>query len=314
MNEGIREHEPVLVRELIDAVVVGPGGVFVDCTFGRGGHALAVLERAGPDARLLGLDRDPDAVRAGARLAQAHAGLEVLHARFGDLGRVLEERGMTPDAIYFDLGVSSPQLDQPHRGFSFLRDGPLDMRMDPGAGESAARWLAHAAQRDIEAVLRDLGEERYARRIARAIVRARAEQPLRRTAELAALVAAAMPAAARHAEAGQHPATRTFQALRMHVNDEVAELDAGLEQAVDALRADGRLAVISFHSGEDRRVKRFLRDASRPPRPSRHLPLPPDLPPPRLYAVAGPVSASAGEIARNPRARSARLRHARRCA
>ena len=313
MNGETQTHAPVLVEELLDALVTGEGGTYVDCTFGRGGHAAAVLRRAGPRARVLGLDRDPEAVRAGRELAATQPGLSVVHARFSRLASVVQDSAVTPDGIYFDLGVSSPQLDRAQRGFSFLRDGPLDMRMDPGAGESAAQWLAHATASEIEGVLREYGEERYARRIARAIVLARRDAPLETTFALAEVVTRAMPAAARHAEPGQHPTTRCFQAIRMQVNDERRELSSGLQQALEVLQVGGRLVVISFHSGEDRIVKRFLRDASRPPMPSRHAPVPANLPPPRLTGVSKLISAGAQELARNPRARSARLRHAQKC-
>jgi len=311
MNGDTQEHAPVLVEELVNALAVRQGGTYVDCTFGRGGHALAVLRHAG--TRVLALDRDPDAVEAGRKLAGGQPRLEVVHARFGSLGKVLQDRNLTPDGIYFELGVSSPQLDRAERGFSFLRDGPLDMRMDPGSGEPARDWLGRASGPDIEQALKRYGEERYARRIARAIVRARGEAPIETTAQLVAIIARAMPAAVRRAASEQHPATRSFQAIRMQVNDERRELELGLAQALEALKVGGRLAVISFHSGEDRVVKRFLRDASRPPMPSRHEPVPAELPEPRVRGVSRPISASAGELACNPRARSARLRCAEKC-
>jgi 16S rRNA (cytosine1402-N4)-methyltransferase len=218
------------------------------------------------------------------------------------------------DGVLFDLGISSPQIDEPGRGFSLRGDGPLDMRMDPDAGRSAAEWLATADEDDIVRVLRDFGEERFARRIAGALLRARGDAPITRTAQLAELVAAAVPARARRADPGQHPATRTFQAIRIHVNSELAELDAGLQQALQCLRLGGRLAVVSFHSLEDRRVKRFMRALSRPPMPSRHEPLPASAPAARLRVCGKALRAGRDEIARNPRARSAVLRVAEKIA
>jgi 16S rRNA (cytosine1402-N4)-methyltransferase len=284
------------------------GGTYADCTFGRGGHARALLARGGPRTRVLALDRDPEAVRTADMLAARDPRLIVAHARFGALAREAAERGLRFDGVLFDLGVSSPQIDTPQRGFSLRADGPLDMRMDPGCGPSAAQWLAAAGEEEIAAVLRDYGEERHARRIAAALVRARAQAPIDTTTRLAALVADAMPGRSRRSEPGQHPATRTFQAIRIHVNRELEELDRGLEQALEVLVPAGRLAVISFHSLEDRRVKRFLRDHARPPLPSRHLPLPGDLPAPRLVLRGPAVRAGSGEVARNPRSRSAVLR------
>jgi len=314
VDRGEAHHVPVLLDEVLAALEPRAAGVYADCTFGRGGHARALLARLGPDARLLALDRDPEAVSAGQALAASDPRLEVVHARFGALAEVAASRGLRFDGVLFDLGVSSPQIDTPARGFSLRADGPLDMRMDPGSGLSAADWLASAAQEEIATVLHTLGEERHARRIAAALVRARDEARIDTTARLAALVAAAMPARSRRSDPGQHPATRSFQAIRIHVNRELEELDRGLAQALECLAPGGRLVVISFHSLEDRRVKRFMRDLSCPPRPSRHLPLPDDLPPPRLRLCARAVRAGADEVARNPRARSAVLRAAEKLA
>jgi 16S rRNA (cytosine1402-N4)-methyltransferase len=227
---------------------------------------------------------------------------------------IRKERVGRLSGVLLDLGVCSMHLDRPERGFSFLEDGPLDMRMDPDAGRSAAEWLATADEDDIVRVLRDFGEERFARRIAGALLRARGDAPITRTAQLAELVAAAVPARARRADPGQHPATRTFQAIRIHVNSELAELDAGLQQALQCLRLGGRLAVVSFHSLEDRRVKRFMRALSRPPMPSRHEPLPALAPAARLRVCGKALRAGRDEIARNPRARSAVLRVAEKIA
>ncbi len=299
-------HRPVLLEEVLEALDVRAAGRYVDATYGRGGHAAAVLACLGPAGRLLVLDRDPEAVAH----ARAHLGgdprVRVAQGSFAALAGLVAAQGWAGrvDGILMDLGVSSPQLDDPGRGFSFLRDGPLDMRMDPAAGESAADWLNRAPEREIARVIAEYGEERHARRIARAIVRAR---PLRRTAELAEVVARAVPGR----EPGKHPATRTFQAIRIHVNRELEALRAGLAQAVEALAPGGRLVVISFHSLEDRIVKRFLRGEARPAPPA------PGLPPPRaprLRLLGGPVRPGAAEVAANPRARSAVLRAAERLA
>lgn len=284
--------------------------MYADCTFGRGGHTRALLAHGGAAMQVLGLDRDPQAVEEGHKLATADARFDIVHARFGELARVANERELLFDAVYFDLGVSSPQLDVAERGFSFRQDGPLDMRMDPSHGISAADWLAYAPANEIATVLHEFGEERYSRRIAAYLVDARAQMPITRTVQLAELVFQAMPGRARHAEPGQHPATRTFQGIRIHINRELNELDAGLEQALETLKPGGRLAVISFHSLEDRKVKRFMRDLANPPMPSRHLPVPAELPPPRLRMLGKPVRAKSEEVSRNPRARSAVLRAA----
>jgi 16S rRNA (cytosine1402-N4)-methyltransferase len=311
-ESGVRRdsepHVPVLLEEVMSALQPRDGGTYADCTFGRGGHARALLARGGPRTRVLALDRDPEAVREARALAAHDPRLSVAHARFGDLAQEAAGRGLRFDGVLFDLGVSSPQIDTPQRGFSLRTDGPLDMRMDPGSGPSAAQWLAAAGEGEIAEILREYGEERHARRIAAALVRARAQAPITTTLRLATLVAEAMPGRSRRADPGQHPATRTFQAIRIHVNHELEELDHGLAQALEVLLPGGRLAVISFHSLEDRRVKRFLRHHARPPRPSRHLPLPEESPEPRLVLLGRAVRAGDVEVARNPRARSAVLR------
>jgi 16S rRNA (cytosine1402-N4)-methyltransferase len=302
-----------MLREVLEGLRPGPGAVVVDCTFGRGGHALALLRRVQPGGRVIGLDRDPEAVAAGSRLALAHQGLQVVHAPFGALAAVVQEQGVLGqvNAVLIDLGVSSPQLDAPERGFSIRHDGPLDMRMDPGHGESAAQWLAAVDERDLARVLRTLGEERAAPRIARAIVRARAKGAIGTTRQLAEVVAAAVPGGARRRH---HPATRCFQAIRMHVNRELEELESALPQTLRVLAPGGRLAVISFHSLEDRIVKRFMRDPlGRGPQP-RHLPVPARLDAPPLRPVAGLQRPGDEEVQVNVRARSARLRVAERCA
>ena len=297
----------------VAAVVSESTGRYVDCTFGRGGHTQALLGRIGANGRVLALDRDPDAVSVGQALAGDDSRLTMVHARFGSLQeqvRAWEAYGEV-DGILFDLGLSSPQLDSPERGFSFISDGPLDMRMDPSAGVSAAQWLADASVEQIARVLRDYGEERFARRIAQAIERARVDENIDSTARLAALVASALPAAVRR-KSVKHPATRVFQALRIQVNAELSELESALPQARSCLRIGGRLAVISFHSLEDRIVKRSLRGDANQAMP-RGLPItgtPPSRTPWR--AIGKAQRPTTEEIACNPRARSAVLRVAER--
>ncbi|WP_295881171.1 16S rRNA (cytosine(1402)-N(4))-methyltransferase RsmH [uncultured Thiohalocapsa sp.] len=307
-----REHIPVLLGESMQALGVRADGVYVDATFGRGGHARAILGRLGAGGRLLAVDRDPDAVAAGAALAAADPRLTLRRARFGELPALVQQAGLAGrvNGLLADLGVSSPQLDSPARGFSFSADGPLDMRMDPDVGVSAADWLADAAERDIARVLKVYGEERFAKRIARAICTAREQEPLTTTRQLAALCERAVPTR----EPGKHPATRTFQALRIQVNAELEELKALLAGACDLLAAGGRLVVISFHSLEDRIVKRFIRDESRGAALPKGLPVTDDQVPRRLKPIDGAVRAAEGEVRANPRARSAVLRAAERLA
>ena len=298
-------HLPVLLHPAVDALEIPSrlDGTFVDATFGRGGHSRLILERLGPHGRLIAIDRDPDAVRAAREIRDPR--FAPVHARFSEFQAALhEQRAGGVDGVLFDLGVSSPQLDDPRRGFSFRRDAPLDMRMDPTRGESALEWLKRAGEVEIREVLWNYGEERFAKQIAKAIVAARRGGTLRRTGELASVVAAAV----RTREPGQDPATRTFQAIRIHVNQELEELSLTLPQALAALRPSGRLVVISFHSIEDRIVKNFMRGAARPALPER-LPLrASELPSPTLRVVGRPVRPGAGEIKSNPRARSAVLR------
>jgi 16S rRNA (cytosine1402-N4)-methyltransferase len=298
----------VLLEEAVDALALKPGGTYVDATFGRGGHSRLILRRLGDAGRLIALDRDPAAIAAGREIADAR--LKVIHAAFGSLREVLRAEGVARvDGVLLDLGVSSPQLDEAERGFSFRLDAPLDMRMDTTRGQTAAEWLAQASQRQLAEVIRDYGEERFANAVAKAIVAARAGGAIATTRQLAEIVASAV----RTREQGQHPATRSFQAIRIHVNQELAELSLALPQAVEALRPGGRLVVISFHSLEDRIVKRFLRDESRPPQLPSRLPVrAADLPPPRLRLVGKPVTPAEAEIAANPRARSAVMRVAER--
>jgi 16S rRNA (cytosine1402-N4)-methyltransferase len=282
--------------------------VYVDGTFGRGGHSRLILQQLGPAGRLIALDRDPAAIRAGERLHDTR--LTLVRAAFSRLGAVLDEQGVAKvDGILLDIGVSSPQLDDAARGFSFRFDAPLDMRMDPDSGVSAADWLATAEEGEIGEVIREYGEERFAKSIARALVAARQKEAIRTTGRLAELIAAAV----KRREPGQHPATRSFQAIRIHINRELEELSAVLPQCVDRLQPGGRLAVISFHSLEDRIVKRYLRDEAQGEQAPRRLPIPAAmLKPGRLKLVGRAQHAGAAEVAANPRARSAVLRVAER--
>ena len=304
-----REHVAVLLTEAIDALVTTPDGIYVDATFGRGGHSRAVLARLSPRGRLLAIDRDPDAISAATLGATrvSDPRFSIRHARFSTLAQTLIDAGVGQiDGLLLDLGISSPQIDEPARGFSFRFDGPLDMRMDPSRGESAAQFLARADEREIAGVIRDFGEERFAVQIARALVARRATQPpLATTAELAALVARAV----KTREAGQDPATRTFQALRIFVNAELDELRAGLDAALECLAPGGRLVVISFHSLEDRIVKTFIARESRS-EVDRRAPFAPAKPH-RLAAIAR-IKPGETEVRANPRARSAVLRVAQR--
>jgi 16S rRNA (cytosine1402-N4)-methyltransferase len=303
-------HHPVLLAEALAALAVRPSGFYVDATFGRGGHAAALLEMLGSDGRLLALDRDPEARGWAAARFGDEVRFTFVQGWFSQLAEIVSAQGLSGrlDGILFDLGVSSPQLDDPARGFSFSRDGPLDMRMDPTTGNSAAVWLNRVEEGELARVLAEFGEERFHRRVARAIVAARRQAPIATTARLARIVAGAVPTR----EPGKHPATRAFQAIRIAVNDELNELRAVLPQAVRMLAPGGRLVVISFHSLEDRMVKRFMREQAR----GRELP--PDLPvrgEPEgrtLCLIGRPARPGPGEIAANPRARSAVLRVAER--
>ena len=296
----------MLGTEALAGLALEAGGYYVDATFGRGGHTALILEALGREGRLLALDRDPQAIEAGRRRFADEVRLTLVHASFADLGAIVRSHaGDRPcRGVLFDLGVSSPQLDDPARGFSFRADGPLDMRMDPTRGEPVASWLARAGIDEIRQVIATFGEERFARRVAQAIVSARQKSPLTRTAELATLVAGAV----RTREPGKHPATRTFQALRMFINDELGQLERGLTGALEVLTPGGRLAVISFHSLEDRAVKRFMQRAAQVDPALKHLPVVPVQARPRLKLVGRKQRAGEAEVARNPRARSALLR------
>ena len=301
-------HQPVLLEEVLELLPTRTDGFYVDGTFGRGGHSRALLQRLDERGLLVGIDRDPQAVAAGEELAGSDARFRIRAGRFDCLEQVVAEVGRPLDGVLLDLGVSSPQLDDPARGFSFMRDGPLDMRMDPTSGESAAQWLARADEKDIADVLYRYGEEKRSRAIARRIIEQRRQQPVATTAELAALIESVLG----RGVPGKHPATRSFQAIRMHVNQEMAALEAVLDQALRCLAPGGRLLVISFHSLEDRLVKLFMRDAAgRTPQP-RGLPVPPQ---PVLMRVLGKArQASDAEVAGNARARSAVLRAAEKVA
>jgi 16S rRNA (cytosine1402-N4)-methyltransferase len=302
------DHVTVLLAEAVEALAIKPDGIYVDGTFGRGGHSLAILARLGPAGRLIAFDRDPAAIEAG--LAIGDPRLTLVHAPFSALATELDRVGLDRiDGVLLDLGVSSPQLDQPERGMSFRFDAPLDMRMDTSRGQTVADWLAHASVAQITEVLRDYGEERFAHAIAKAIAAARSGGAVATTRQLAEIVEKAV----RTREPGQHPATRSFQALRIFINQELEELSLVLPVAVARLATGGRLVVISFHSLEDRIVKRFMRDASRPPQLPARLPLRADeLPSPRLRLVARGARPSADEVALNPRSRSAVMRVAER--
>ncbi|WP_374482730.1 16S rRNA (cytosine(1402)-N(4))-methyltransferase RsmH [Zoogloea sp.] len=301
-------HITVLLEEAVAALAIKPDGVYVDGTFGRGGHSRAILACLGPQGRLIAFDRDPVAIAAGQAVADPR--FELVHAPFSDFAEALAERGIERvDGVLLDLGVSSPQLDEAERGMSFRFDAPLDMRMDTTRGVTAAEWLADAPIADITRVLREYGEERFAYEIAKAIATARTGGAVATTGQLAAIVEKAV----RTREPGQHPATRTFQALRICVNQELEELSLILPQVVARLAVGGRLVVISFHSLEDRIVKRFMRDESRPPQLPARLPVrAADLPKPKLALVGKPVWPSDDEVAANPRSRSAVMRIATR--
>lgn len=305
-------HQTVLLDEAVVSILGAPEGVYVDATFGRGGHSRHLLARLADGARVIGFDKDPEAVAAGERLAQEDPRFAIVHASFADILSVLKARGLegTIDGVLADLGVSSPQLDDASRGFSFQNDGPLDMRMDTTRGESAADWLASVTETELARVMFEYGEERHSRRIARAIVKARAEQPIVRTRQLADLVAAAHPAWEKH----KHPATRAFQAIRIAINSELADIEQFLQGALTALRPGGRLAVISFHSLEDRLVKQFFQKEAKGDNFPPGLPVTADMLTPRLRLVGKAVEPSAAEVAANPRARSARLRVAEKLA
>lgn len=302
----VQEHTPVLLEEALAGLSVKADGYYLDATFGRGGHAGAILMKLGGSGRLFAIDRDPAAVSAARAQWANDARFAIAHGNFGDLAQLVPaecaRRGF--DGVLFDLGVSSPQLDDAARGFSFIQDGPLDMRMDPTRGPTAAEWLAQVPERELADVLHSLGEERFARRVARAIVERRARARITRTAELAEIVVGAV----RTREPGRHAATRTFQAIRMRVNRELDELERGLTASLDLLAAAGRLCAIAFHSLEDRAVKRFMRANATVDPVYAGLPQIPASARPKLRIVGKAVRADEEEVRANPRARSATLR------
>jgi len=301
-------HITVLLDEAVEGLAVRADGCYLDGTFGRGGHSRLILERLGPDGRLLGFDKDPLAIATGNELAAEDGRFVVVQRSFAELGEEVAVRGLAGkvSGILLDLGVSSPQLDDAERGFSFLNDGPLDMRMDPTRGVSAAQWIASASEDEIARVFKEYGEERFAKRMARAVVLRRAEQPFERTADLAQVLTVANPAW----EKGKNPATRAFQGLRIYINNELGDLQHGLDAALEALEVGGRLVVISFHSLEDRIVKQFMRKHAKGEQDKlpRDLPIIPKAFEPRLRLIGKPQYASDAELKANPRSRSAVMR------
>ena len=302
---GDYQHRPVLLEEVVEALNIRPDGTYVDGTFGRGGHSRAILACLSGKGCLLSLDRDPEAIAAGEELQKEDPRFSIVQGNYADLERYVREWGVDEglDGILLDIGVSSPQLDDPDRGFSFMGDGPLDMRMDPLQGVSAKEWLAEAPERELTRVFWEFGEERHARRIARNIVMSRRKQRLETTGQLARLIENTVG----RREKKKHPATRCFQAIRIFINDELANLEKGLDSAIRLLRPGGRLVVISFHSLEDRLVKRTIREAVRPGKVRKNIPQHPDLKP-VLKPVGKAIKASDAELSVNPRARSAVMR------
>ena len=301
---GGAAHVTVLLEEAVDALAIKADGIYVDATFGRGGHSRRILSALNEKGRLVAVDRDPQAIAAGAAIDDSR--FLLVHRAFGELAEAADEAGVSGvDGILFDVGVSSPQIDDGERGFSFRYDAPLDMRMDTTQGETAAEWLARAEIRDITEVIRNYGEERFAFQIAKKVVAARLEQPIVTTGQFAAIVRETV----RTREPGQDPATRSFQALRIHINQELRQLEVALPQALGLLKPGGRLVVISFHSLEDRIVKNFMRNESVADDLPKGLPLRANqLPKPKLRLVGKQMKASAMEVAANPRARSAVMR------
>jgi 16S rRNA (cytosine1402-N4)-methyltransferase len=298
------QHQAVLLDEAVSSLNIRGDGIYLDGTFGRGGHSRAVIAQLTEQGRLLALDKDPEAVAAGLAELGEDPRFSIVQRSFADMDHVVRDWGVEAalDGILLDLGVSSPQLEDPERGFSFMKDGPLDMRMDPTQGISAAEWLAEATEREISRVIWEFGEERQARRIARSIVMARQREQLYRTSQLAALIENTIGRRER-----KHPATRCFQAIRIFINNELADLATGLEASIKQLRPGGRLVAISFHSLEDRLVKRTFREAARPGKVRRNIPEHPDWKP-VLKLIGKAVRSSEHEISVNPRARSAVMR------
>ena len=299
-------HEPVLKSEVTEALSINADGIYIDATFGRGGHSKSILNSLGVDGRIVALDKDPEAIESARELQKCDARLLVVHSNFGRISTIPETAHFfnSIDGILFDLGVSSPQLDDPARGFSFLRDGPLDMRMNPEEGISAKEWVNSAAEAEIANTLYEYGEERFSRRIARRIIKARELRYISTTCELAEIVKEAIPVWKKE----KHPATQTFQAIRILVNQELEELQIALDGALKLLKLGGRLVVISFHSLEDRIVKQFIADQSTGDKFPRHLPITSRELNPQLKKINSPLKANVAEIRKNPRARSAIMR------
>ena len=306
MTKATPEHVPVLLDETLTALNIRPKGLYIDGTFGRGGHARAILERLSSKGQILGLDKDPEAFMEGQSLAAKDERFTIEQCSFATLSNVVQTRSWQGkvDGILLDIGVSSPQLDIAERGFSFRKDGPLDMRMNPDEGISAADWLAHASMDEITTVIKTFGEERFGKRIARAIVETREDSPLRTTKQLADLVDKASP----FREKNKHPATRTFQAIRIYINNELDDLSVALQQAIDVMAIGGRLTVISFPSLEDRIVKRFFRDQAKGDNLPAHFPITADQLNPSIKLIGKAIKAGEQELADNPRSRSAVLR------
>ncbi|MFT6015308.1 MAG: 16S rRNA (cytosine1402-N4)-methyltransferase [Candidatus Azotimanducaceae bacterium] len=298
-------HLTVLKQEAVDALVTNPDGVFVDCTYGRGGHTQMILERISAKGKVLAIDKDLAAIDDAARRFKGEARLEVVHGSFRHLADMIAKRGLGPvDGVLIDLGVSSPQLDEADRGFSFMQDGPLDMRMDQSQGQTAAEWLNRAKASDIAYVIRRFGEEKFARRIAMRIVDAREESPLQTTGDLVKIVEAAVPTR----EHKKHPATRTFQAIRIFINDELQDLEDCLDEILPTLSTGGRLVVISFHSLEDRIVKRFMRNQARGEQLPSRLPIRDAEIVRHLKIIGKPVKPGDAEVSANRRSRSSIMR------
>ncbi|MFL0801757.1 MAG: 16S rRNA (cytosine(1402)-N(4))-methyltransferase RsmH [Agarilytica sp.] len=303
------KHYSVLLEESVDALLVDDGGVYVDGTFGRGGHSRAILSELNASARLIGFDKDPRAVAAGQALHEDDSRFEIVHSSFADMKAQLASKGLVQvDGVLLDLGVSSPQLDEAERGFSFLKDGPLDMRMDNSKGQSAAEWIAEADAVDIARALKEYGEERFSKRIANAIVEAREEQPITGTLQLAEIVSAANP----KWEKGKNPATRAFQGIRIFINRELQDLETTLTDVLSIVKPGGRIVVISFHSLEDRIVKRFFRDQSKGKDLPKSVPVTEGMLDKKLKVLGKPMKASDSELEENIRSRSAVMRIAER--
>jgi len=305
------DHQPVLLKEVLQGLAVKPAGIYLDGTFSRGGHAAAILAQLGEQGRLIAMDQDPQAVAVATERFAGDSRFEIVQGNFASLAEVCAARGIAGklDGVLLDLGVSSPQLDDATRGFSFMKPGPLDMRMNPTAGLSAAQWLAVADEKEIADVLWQFGEERFSRRIARNIVSTRQQMPIGDTLQLAELISSSVP----KKDKFKHPATRSFQAIRIYVNQELDVLPRALAASADMLAVKGRLAVISFHSLEDRIIKRFMRDMARGPQIPRHLPVQPAEVEPDFRLVGKAIMPGDEELARNPRARSSVLRVLERC-